>query len=98
MKKSIEKDKKKRKLFLEHEVLRKILKAVIENSNLSNSIREKARIELSSLPKDSSVVRLRRRCILTGRGKAIVGGFNLSRLMVRKLGRDGMLHSIRKSS
>ena len=98
MKKSIEKDKKKRGLFLEHEPFRKVLKKIIDNTNLSNNLREKAKIELSSLPKDSSIVRLRRRCIITGRGRSIVGGFNLSRLMVRKLGRDGMLHSVRKSS
>ena len=98
MKKSIEKDKKKRALFLEHEPFRKILKTIIDNTNLSKNLREKAKMELSSLPKDSSIVRLRRRCLLTGRGRSIVGGFNLSRLMVRKLGRDGMLHSVRKSS
>lgn len=98
MKKSIEKDKKKRILFMEHEPFRKVLKTIIDNSNLSKNLREKAKIELSSLPKDSSIVRLRRRCIITGRSRSIVGGFNLSRLMVRKLGRDGMLHSVRKSS
>lgn len=98
MKKSIEKDKKKRFLFVEHEPFRKVLKTIIDNTNLSNNLREKAKIELSSLPKDSSIIRLRRRCIITGRGRSIVGGFNLSRLMVRKLGRDGMLHSVRKSS
>jgi len=98
MKKSIEKDKKKRALFLEHEPPRKVLKTIVYNTNLSNNLREKAKLELSSLPKDSSIVRLRRRCILTGRGRSIVGGFNLSRLMVRKLGRDGILHSVRKSS
>ena len=98
MKKSIEKDKKKRRLFVQHEASRKLLKTIIENTNLSIHLRGKAKIELSSLPKDSSLVRLRRRCIITGRSRSIVGGFNLSRLMVRKLGRDGMLHQLRKSS
>ena len=98
MKNQIQKDKKKRILFLEHESVRKILKTIIENTNLSLTLREKAKMDLSLLPKDSSIVRLRRRCLITGRGRSIVGGFNLSRLMVRKLGRDGMLHSVRKSS
>ena len=98
MKKSIEKDKKKRVLFLEHEPLRKVLKTIMDNTNLASNLREKAKIDLSLLPKASSIVRLRRRCLITGRGKSIVSGFNLSRLMVRKLGRDGMLHSVRKSS
>ena len=52
MKKSIEKDKKKRVLFLEHEAFRKVLKTITENTNLPNNLREKAKIELSSLPKE----------------------------------------------
>ena len=98
MKKSIEKDKSRRRLFAQHEASRRLFKTIMTNTNLSTHLRNKAKIELSAFPKDSSMVRLRRRCILTGRGRSTVGGFNLSRLMVRKLGRDGMLHQLRKSS
>lgn len=98
MKKSILKDQKKRNLYLKYEKDRKILKALSRNINLKPLVRDKASQTLASLPKDSSFVRLRNRCILTGRGRAVISGFNLSRLMLRKLGRDGLIQGLRKSS
>jgi ribosomal protein S14 len=98
MKKSILKDQKKRNLYLKYEKDRKILKALSRNINLKPLVRDKASQTLASLPKDSSIVRLRNRCILTGRGRAVISGFNLSRLMLRKLGRDGLIQGLRKSS
>lgn len=98
MTKYIEKDKKKRNLFLKYEKDRKILKSIYINSNLPEKIRQNAHINLLNLPKNSSHVRLKNRCILTGRGRFIVGSFNLSRLMFRKLARDGLLPGITKSS
>lgn len=98
MKKSIEKDKKKRSLYFKYEKDRKILKALECNINIAPTLRNKASQTLASLPKDSSIVRLRNRCILTGRGRAVISGFNLSRLMLRKLGRDGLIQGLRKSS
>lgn len=98
MKKKLHKDKNLRSLFLKNETSRRVLKSIIKNGYLSLEIRKKAQIELSSFPKNTSIVRLRNRCLLTGRGKGIVGGFNLSRLMLRKLGRDGMVHGLKKSS
>lgn len=98
MKKSIEKDKKKRSLYYIYEKNRKILKALTCNTNLKPLVREKAFHNLASLPKDSSIVRIRNRCIITGRGRGVISGFNLSRLMLRKLGRDGLIKGLRKSS
>ena len=95
---SIVKDKKKRNLYLKYEKDRKIFKALSCNFNLPLLVRSKAAQVLSSFPKDSSIVRLRNRCILTGRARAVISGFNLSRLMLRKLGRDGMIQGLRKSS
>ncbi len=98
MKKNIEKDKKKRSLYFKYEKNRKILKALGCNINLTPTIRYKASETLASFPKDSSIVRLRNRCVLTGRGRSVISGFNLSRLMLRKLGRDGLIQGLRKSS
>lgn len=98
MKKAIEKDQKKRRIYLKYEKERKIFKALYYNLNLPSILRAKAGQSLSSLPKDSSIVRLRNRCILTGRGRGVISGFNMSRLMLRKLGRDGIIQGLRKSS
>lgn len=98
MKKAIEKDQKRRRIYLKYEKERKILKALYYNLNLPSILRAKAGQFLSSLPKNSSIVRLRNRCILTGRGCGVISGFNMSRLMLRKLGRDGIIQGLRKSS
>lgn len=98
MTKSIEKDKKKRASFLKQENSRKILKSISYNTNLSQPLRLKANLSLSELPKNSSLARTKNRCVLTGRGRFIIGKFNLSRLMLRRLVRDGHLPGLRKSS
>lgn len=98
MKKNLNKDKKLRSTFLQNELARRVLKSITKNGYLPVTVRKKAKIELSSFPKNSSIVRLRNRCTLTGRARSLVGGFNLSRLMLRKLGRDGMIHGLKKSS
>lgn len=98
MTKHIQKDKKKRFLFLQYEKDRKILKSIYKNSNLSVDFRQKASINLSDLPKNSSKVRLKNRCIISGRGRFILSSFSLSRLMFRKLARDGLIPGLTKSS
>lgn len=98
MSKYIEKEKKRRFLFLKYESRRLVLKSLVKNSNLPFSIREKAVFDLSRFPKDSSKVRLKNRCILSGRGRFILSSFSLSRLMIRKLACEGFIPGLRKSS
>ena len=98
MKKNIEKMKKKDKLFSKYERTRKVLKSIFTSITLSKDLRKKAHMELSKLPKDSSIVRHKKLCILTGRAKSVYSGFRLSRLMLQKLSRNGMLTGFRKSS
>lgn len=98
MNKSIEKDKKKRAMFLKYEKDRKILKSICQNTNLPKQIRLEASLDLSTLPKDSSLVRLRNRCIMTGRGRFIFTSFSLSRLMLRNLAHKGLIPGLTKSS
>jgi small subunit ribosomal protein S14 len=98
MNKSIQKEKKKRFLFLKYEQTRILLKAISSNLNFSESIRQKAALDLNKLPKDSSKVRFRNRCALTGRGRFILSSFSLSRLMLRKLACEGMIPGLRKAS
>lgn len=96
MTKYIEVDKNRRILFFENEKKRKILKTICKNSNLPLSIRQKASVALGTLPKDSSIVRIKNRCVLTGRGRSIFSSFSLSRLMLRKLARDGLIPGLKK--
>jgi len=95
---SIEKDKTIRLNYLKNESKRKVLKAISQNTNLPLSIRLQANLHLSELPKNSSPSRIKNRCILSGRGRFLIGKYKLSRLMLRYLARNGVVPGLRKSS
>lgn len=77
---------------------RKTLKEIISNVNVSNEDRWAAQLKLQSLPRDSSPVRLRNRCRLTGRPRGVYRQFGLSRSMLRLYAMRGELPGIVKSS
>lgn len=97
MKQEVRKDQKKRLLFLETELDRKLLKAISQNLNYQKDFRWKAQLKLSTLPKRSSKSQSYRRCLLSGRPRFVVRGFNLSRFMIRKCAQQGLIPGIRKS-
>ncbi len=53
---------------------------------------------LDKLPKNSSKVRLRNRCALTGRGRGHVRMFGVSRIQFKKLATEGKIPGVTKSS
>jgi len=53
---------------------------------------------LQALPKNASPVRLSRRCQATGRKRAFIGRFKLSRIAFRELASNGMIPGVTKSS
>ncbi|MBU3741964.1 MAG: 30S ribosomal protein S14 [Candidatus Kapabacteria bacterium] len=53
---------------------------------------------LQKLPRNSSEVRLRRRCLMTGRGRGVYRKFGLCRNMFRQLALEGKIPGVRKSS
>ena len=55
-------------------------------------------IGLSQLPRDASPVRLSRRCLASGRKRAYIGRFKLSRIAFRELASNGMIPGVTKSS
>lgn len=98
MKNLIQRDKKRRYLFQKFEKKRLGLLALTHNKKLPQDIRWKASQILADLPKNSSKTRIRNRCIITGRGRAIYRQFRLSRILLRKLGSQGDIPGLRKSS
>lgn len=98
MKSLIEKDKRRRKLFKKYENKRRELKAIIYNKENSMELRNKAQIALSKLPKDSSKIRIKNRCILTGRSKGVFRYFKLSRIQLRQLALEGNIPGYTKTS
>lgn len=53
---------------------------------------------LALLPRDSSPVRLKNRCALTGRPKAYIRKFGISRIKFRDLALAGRIPGVRKAS
>jgi small subunit ribosomal protein S14 len=53
---------------------------------------------LDELPRNSSKVRLKNRCQLTGRPRGYIRYFGLSRVMFREMALNGKIPGIRKAS
>ncbi len=59
---------------------------------------EKDYIGLTMLPRDASPTRLTNRCAITGRRRAFLRRFRLSRISFRELASAGMIPGVTKSS
>ena len=55
-------------------------------------------VGLQKLPKNSSPVRVKNRCAVTGRGRGYLRAFGLSRIKFRELAREGKIPGIKKAS
>lgn len=98
MKKLIYLDDKNRLFFKQAELLQIVLKSIIKNTNLLNSIRWNAVLKLSSMSKKSSKTGLVNCCVVTGRYSKIHYLYKFSRLVFLKLARFGYLPGIKKST
>lgn len=94
----INRDQKRRDLVAKFAPKRALLVAIIENSKLSDEERAAARLKLQALPRDSSPVRLRNRCALTGRPRGTFRKFGLGRIKVREFAMRGEIPGIVKAS
>ncbi len=98
-KKSIIARENKRSFLIKKFYFKRIkLKKIISNSRTSNKDRWKAIIKLQSLPRNSSIVRHRNRCMLTGRPHAFLRKFGLSRIKFREFAVKGDIPGLKKSS
>ena len=74
------------------------LKALIDDQKLSPEDRYEARLKLQKLPRDSSPVRLRNRCALTGRPRGVYSKFGLGRSKLRDIAMRGEIPGVIKAS
>ena len=77
---------------------RKKLKKIIMNKQLSLEERFKAQQKLSKMPRNSSKIRVRNRCQITGRPHGVYRKLKISRIALRKLGLEGKIPGMVKSS
>ena len=95
---SINKNNKRIKLSNKFYAKRKKLKDIIMDKKLSLEERFKAQQKLSSLPRNSSKIRIRNRCQITGRPHGVYRKLKISRIALRKLGLEGKIPGMVKSS
>lgn len=94
----INKQKHREKLVLKYAARREELKRRGRDMRLSPEERQTAREALAKLPRNSSPVRLKTRCIMTGRSHAVYRKFMLCRIAFRTLALEGKLPGIMKAS
>ena len=94
----INRDLKRRETVKKYAVKRAALLAIIANVKLSDEERYAARQKLQALPRDSSPVRLRNRCALTGRPRGVFSKFGLGRIKLREFAMRGEIPGVIKAS
>ena len=95
---SIEKNKRRMRLAKRYAGRRSKLRDIARDKNVSMEERFAATLKLAELPRNSSPTRVRNRCEITGRPRAVYRKFKLSRLALRELASSGALPGVVKSS
>jgi len=91
-------NQKRKKTVEKFKVKRAALLEMLQNPRASDEAKETARDKLQKLPRDSSPVRLRNRCALTGRPRGVYRKFGLGRNKLRDLALKGEVPGVIKAS
>lgn len=94
----INRELKREKMVAKYAGKREELKAIISNSNATDEERYEAMMKLQALPRDSSPVRQRNRCGLTGRPHGYFRKFGLARNKLREKVMQGDVPGVVKAS
>ena len=94
----INREQKRRDTVKKYATKRAELTAIITNAQLSDEERYNARQKLQVLPRNSSPVRLRNRCSLTGRPRGVDSKFGLGRIKLREFVMRGEVPGVIKAS
>jgi len=94
----INREEKRRKMVVKFAAKRAALLAVINDAARSDEERQEAREKFQRLPRNSSPVRLRNRCKLTGRPRGVFRKFGLGRNKLREIALRGEIPGVIKAS
>jgi small subunit ribosomal protein S14 len=89
---------KRAKTVAKYTAKRAELLAIINNARLSDEERMEARLKFQQLPRNSSPVRQRNRCELTGRPRGYYRKFGLCRNKLREVAMRGEVPGMIKAS
>jgi small subunit ribosomal protein S14 len=91
-------EQRRRSMVEKFAVRRAELIAIIRNSRSTPDARQEAQAKLAAMPRNSSPVRLRNRCALTGRPRGFFRKFGLGRGKLREIAMRGEIPGVTKAS
>ena len=94
----VNREKRRTKLVAKYISKRADLKAIITNPDVSFEDQQDAMFRLQKLPRDSSPVRQRNRCAISGRPRGFYRKFGLGRNKLREAAMRGDIPGLRKAS
>jgi len=94
----INRENKRRKTAEQFAPKRAALEAIINDQSKSEDERFAARLKLQRLPRNSSPVRQRKRCQITGRPRGVYRKFGLGRSKLREIAMQGGVPGLVKAS
>ena len=94
----IVKNEQRKALVARYATRRAELVAIIKNPETDFEARFDAQQALAKLPRDSSRVRVRNRCVMTGRPRGYYRKFGLSRIALREEALKGYIPGVTKAS
>ena len=94
----VNREQKRRATVKKFAARRAALLAIINDSRASDEARMEARETFQRLPRNSSPVRLRNRCSLTGRPRGVYRKFGLGRGKLREIAMRGEIPGVIKAS
>jgi small subunit ribosomal protein S14 len=97
-KSSVETNEQRREMVRRYKTRRTELKKIVMDKSREPEERFEATLQLADLPRNSSRVRVRNRCHLTGRPRAYYRKFGLSRIALRELASQGQIPGCVKAS
>jgi small subunit ribosomal protein S14 len=95
---AVENNKKRQRLIKQKAATRAALGAFIHNKETGFVERLAAVHKLAEMPRNSSRVRYRNRCEITGRSRGFYRFFKMSRIALREYASAGLLPGVTKAS
>lgn len=96
MQKIIQKNLKQRKIFKNFEKKKLILKIISGNIFFNDILINKIKQKFFRIENNSSISRIKNRCIITGRGKKVFRFFKLTRHKLKEFSSKGFLPGVSK--
>lgn len=95
---AVQKNERRKRTVARYAEKRQALKATLRNPQATEEEKDAARIALQKLPRDANPIRVRSRCVVSGRPRAVYRKFGLSRVALREMALRGQIPGMTKSS